>query len=88
MVLFLIKMKSKKVELDDGRKLIVLKTDNGVIIRTGCSHCGHGLLIYNNTWFGICAWEGKTFDLNHDFIDQLVKQKLLVQNETTSMSTQ
>ena len=81
-------MKSKKIQLDGGRKIIVLKTDNGVIIRKGCSHCGHGLLIYNNTWFGICAWEGKTFDLNHDFVDELVKRKLLVQNETTTLSIQ
>jgi len=80
-------MKSRKIQLDGGRKLIVLKTYNGVIIRRGCSSCGHGLLIYNNTWFGICAWEAKTFDLNRDFIDELIKQKLLVQNETTTMST-
>jgi len=81
-------LKTKKIKLDDGRQLIVLKTDNGVIIRRGCSHCGHGLLIYNNTWFGICAWEGKTFDLNHDFINELVKRKLLVQNEITTVSPQ
>ncbi len=81
-------MKTIKVQLDGGRKIIVLKTDNGVIIRRGCSHCGHGLMIYNNTWFGICAWEGKAFDLNHDFINELVKRKLLVQNETTTLSTQ
>jgi len=81
-------LKSTKVQLDDGRKLVVLKTDNGVIIRRGCSHCGHGLMIYNNTWFGICAWEGKTFDLNHDFINELVKRKLLVQNEITTVSPQ
>ncbi len=81
-------MKTKKIKLDDGRQLIVLKTDNGVIIRRGCSHCGHGLLIYNNTWFGICAWEAKTFDLNHGFINELVKRKLLVQNEITTVSPQ
>jgi len=81
-------LKSIKVQLDGGRKLVVLKTDNGVIVRRGCSHCGHGLMIYNNTWFGICAWEGKTFDLNHDFINELVKLKLLVQNENTTLSTQ
>lgn len=71
-------MKSKKIQLDGGRKLVVLKTNYGVIIRRGCSNCGHGLLIYNNTWFGICAWEGKTFDLNQDFIEELKGKNLLV----------
>ena len=81
-------MKSKKIQLDDGRNLIVLKTDYGVIIRRGCSHCGHGLCIYNNTNIGICACEGRTFDLNRDFINELVKRKLLIQNEITTVPTQ
>jgi len=71
-------LKSKKVQLDDGRKLIVLKTDNGIIIRRGCSQCGHGLCIYNNTNYGICAWEGRTYDLNSDFIKELREKELLI----------
>lgn len=71
-------MKSIKIQLDGGRNLIVLKTDHGIIIRRGCSSCGHGLLIYNNTNIGICAWEGKTFDLNRDFIEELKEKSLLI----------
>jgi len=71
-------LKSKKIQLDGGRNLIVLKTDYGIIIRRGCSSCGHGLSIYNNTNIGICAWEGKTFDLNRDFIEELKEKSLLI----------
>jgi len=71
-------LKTRKIKLNGGRTIQVLKTDDGIIIRRGCSHCGHGLCIYNNTNFGICAWEGRTYDLNSDFIKKLREKNLIL----------
>ena len=65
-------MRSKKIELDDGRKFKVLLCSGGVLIlEKGCKTCGHGVQIFPDSYVGTCAWEGKHTDFDHDLIDKL-----------------
>ena len=49
----------------------IVKTDRRIIIKRGCSNCGHGLLINNGSTIGICVWEGKEYQLTNDFLNEI-----------------
>lgn len=63
--------RSKKITLKDGLVQRVTDGQCGLIVRCGCSSCGHGLLIWRGTYKGKCIWENKVVDLNHDYVDEL-----------------
>jgi len=63
--------RTKKIKHKDGRISHVTDGQSGLIVRRGCSSCGHGLLIWRGTYKGKCIWENKVVDLNHDYVDEL-----------------
>lgn len=63
--------RSKKIILKDGRITHVIDGQHGLIVRYGCSTCGHGLLIWWGTYKAKCVWEDKVVELNHDYVDEI-----------------
>lgn len=49
----------------------LLKTHGGIIVRRGCSKCGHGLLVFNGTNTGKCIWEDKEYQLTDEFVNEI-----------------
>lgn len=77
--------KSRKITLKDGRRLVVLDCNTHIIIRCGC-RCGHGLLINNGSYIGICSWYSEQYDLKHEFVDEVrdlltSKKKMVIKIE-------